>query len=355
MPKICKYCGGEFVPRVRNSMEYCSIECRDKASGRKRYTSGSVGVCRVCGKEFVKRYGNERICSDECRDASFRQKKHKYYKRTYIPTGKAKTETKCEWCGSEANGKKYCSKNCEEKAKWKRIKTKEFGSWELYQNHRKAIQDEKRRTREEEKQKERERRTKTGICVVCGNTFTTLNPRQRTCSKACGKTLANARKHNRIPKKQIIDKDITLEALYRRDSGVCYLCGGICDWSDKDTEKNICGGSYPSIDHVIPISRGGFHAWDNVRLAHLSCNIAKSDELLENAEGLIPENAYEFKRDISPRKREVRQYSKDGELIAVYPSTADAERKTGFKRKQIQNNARGECLSYRGYVWKYTR
>ena len=116
------------------------------------------------------------------------------------------------------------------------------------------------------------------FCIVCGKEYETYNPAQKTCSKECGKKLAHAHKHKRIPKSQLVDKDITLEALYRRDSGVCYLCGEKCDWNDK-TDKSV-GPAYPSIDHMIPIAKGGLHAWTNVKLAHFECNWKKSDALL---------------------------------------------------------------------------
>ncbi|MDT2396282.1 HNH endonuclease [Enterococcus avium] len=35
------------------------------------------------------------------------------------------------------------------------------------------------------------------------------------------------------------------------------------------------------MDHVIPISKGGTHSWDNVRLAHRHCNAIKRDALLK--------------------------------------------------------------------------
>ncbi len=343
MQKKCKYCGAEFVPRVRNSMEYCSIECRNKASGRVRYQSGKTGICRVCGREFVKRYGNERLCCDECRDKAFRQSNHKSFMKRYVPNPR-ESHSRCICCGAETNGKMYCSKECEEKEKWKRIKAKEFGSWELYQEHLKEQQEEKKRIREEERRKEREQRRKTGTCIVCGKTFSTFNQKQKTCSKECGKKLSYARKQHRIPKEQIIDKDITLEALYKRDSGVCYLCGGVCDWEDRNKETGVCGSTYPSIDHVIPVSKGGLHAWENVRLAHFACNTAKSD--------LVIDNANENKR--SKHAKPVAQMTKNGCTIAVYPSTADAGKSTGFRANGIQKCACGASKQFRGYLWKYT-
>lgn len=32
-----------------------------------------------------------------------------------------------------------------------------------------------------------------------------------------------------------------------------------------------------TVDHVIPISKGGTHTWDNVKPAHYKCNIDKAD------------------------------------------------------------------------------
>lgn len=39
---------------------------------------------------------------------------------------------------------------------------------------------------------------------------------------------------------------------------------GIFDHSD--------GPDYPTIDHVIPLSKGGSHTWDNVKVACGECN-----------------------------------------------------------------------------------
>tara|TARA_R110000803_G_scaffold209449_1_gene279075 strand:- start:7 stop:411 length:405 start_codon:yes stop_codon:yes gene_type:complete len=70
-----------------------------------------------------------------------------------------------------------------------------------------------------------------------------------------------------------IDKDITLKKLSNRDGGACYLCGLLVDWSDDPWS----GGKYPNIEHVVPLSKGGTHTWDNVKLACSQCNTDKGD------------------------------------------------------------------------------
>jgi 5-methylcytosine-specific restriction endonuclease McrA len=41
-----------------------------------------------------------------------------------------------------------------------------------------------------------------------------------------------------------------------------------------------CGADAESIDHVIPRSKGGEHAWENVVAACRACNVRKGDRLL---------------------------------------------------------------------------
>ncbi|MEV6398476.1 HNH endonuclease [Streptomyces sp. NPDC051907] len=38
-----------------------------------------------------------------------------------------------------------------------------------------------------------------------------------------------------------------------------------------------------SLDHIIPLARQGDHTRINVQLAHLLCNLRKSDKLLDAA------------------------------------------------------------------------
>lgn len=43
-----------------------------------------------------------------------------------------------------------------------------------------------------------------------------------------------------------------------------------------------CGAQAENIDHIVPRSKGGVHAWDNVVAACRRCNARKRDHLLED-------------------------------------------------------------------------
>ena len=54
---------------------------------------------------------------------------------------------------------------------------------------------------------------------------------------------------------------LTRRAIFARDAGRCAYCGGAA----------------ATVDHVVPRSRGGEHAWDNVVAACHRCNHVKGD------------------------------------------------------------------------------
>ena len=131
---------------------------------------------------------------------------------------------------------------------------------------------------ERRQEAERIREEQKHPCAVCGR----LTNRRTYCSnKCCHK--ANNHKSYQLRRAKIknalVDKDITLHKLFDMESGRCYLCGHLCDWDDQEERDGtiICGDMYPSIDHVVPLSHGGKHEWDNVRLACRRCNYLKSD------------------------------------------------------------------------------
>ena len=314
-------------------------------------------ICEICGEEYT---GHKRkYCSDECKKEARRIYNRERWRKQNPDWNKTITK-ECEHCnktyevqGRYASQSRYCSNECQQAyySRQKGHKPMEEYLKELEQ------QKEERQVRLEEK---REQQLSNLKCIECGGIFKGTSLHQKLCSTECGRVRRNKQqrlcKDKRINDDNNIDKDISLETLYKRDRGICYICGGKCDFGDH-TQINghfTAGPNYPSIDHIIPIARGGMHAWDNVKLAHHHCNSMKSD-ILPNELGLDIDidDAYALAREISPRSKEVKQLTKEGKLINIYKSTAEAERQTEVKSKGIQKCARGECKTYRGFKWEY--
>lgn len=56
-----------------------------------------------------------------------------------------------------------------------------------------------------------------------------------------------------------------------RKSNVCALCGG-----------QIINMKDATIDHIVPISRGGGDEIANLQVAHLKCNLEKGNKYVSN-------------------------------------------------------------------------
>lgn len=118
-------------------------------------------------------------------------------------------------------------------------------------------------------------------CKECGSTFHSANKTALYCSGRCRNkrrfTSDNFRHYYHVKYgeryRDHYDPSISLKKLYERDGGVCQICGDPCDWDDREWGSN--GPTYPSLDHIIPRSKGGDHKWENVQLAHCICNSIK--------------------------------------------------------------------------------
>lgn len=58
---------------------------------------------------------------------------------------------------------------------------------------------------------------------------------------------------------------ISRTLVYKRDKGICSLC-------HRPVKK-----AEMSLDHIIPLSKGGEHSYKNICLTHLGCNIRKGN------------------------------------------------------------------------------
>lgn len=222
---------------LHNDIEDVSRKVKEKTSGRLEYVSGysnkSADItvrCTVCLNEFNRTYHN-------------------------ITTKKG--EPSCPYCVSlerrKAKKKEQSDRN---------IRTALAESVKFYRGSKQL---------------------QYRACSECGRLFIPTASNITRCSKECVRKGLNRSPDSRLNKYNVVDWDITLTKLYLRDELICWLCGKPCDYDDyyvNDNGVTIVGKQYPSIDHVIPLAKGGLHAWSNVKLAHKGCNEQKGDRII---------------------------------------------------------------------------
>jgi HNH endonuclease len=72
----------------------------------------------------------------------------------------------------------------------------------------------------------------------------------------------------------IVDPFINIWVLYERDHRICTLCNYPVDHTITWPDKQMA-----TIDHCIPLTRGGEHSYLNTKLAHHYCNGLKNNRL----------------------------------------------------------------------------
>jgi hypothetical protein len=83
--------------------------------------------------------------------------------------------------------------------------------------------------------------------------------------------------------------EIDLDVIWQRDAAQCWICGLTIDPSLSAIHRMSW-----SLDHDIPLTRGGEHSMWNVALAHMGCNASKGDKIL----GKVPR--WQLEPDASP-------------------------------------------------------
>lgn len=117
-------------------------------------------------------------------------------------------------------------------------------------------------------------------CVECGSSFSTTTYAKNLPRKFCG---PECRKRNsdrlRTRARRAATRTLVVFAfdpisIFQRDQWKCQACGVETPIELKGTfEPNA-----PELDHIVPLSRGGFHAPDNCRCLCRSCNADKGDQ-----------------------------------------------------------------------------
>lgn len=302
--KICLSCGKSFVPKDKRFGKYCSLECWNGFRVRnniqmKPRTLPDI-VCTTCGKLFRPKTrkqvdADNHYCSNQCQYEAMRSKQ-----TAVCPVCGKRFVVTCDrlkYCSKEcanASRRKYTTKAEQKKAERlrykQRCKERHREELEAASKARAVERDKKKAEREALRlaEVEKKRLAKAHECIMCG----AITSRPKYCSNQCSDKAMYRRKdlarRKNLKANGPIDNSITLYALSKRDHNICHICRKPCNLDDYKIVDGtfIAGEEYPSIDHVVPVSRGGAHVWSNVRLAHRGCNSYKSAKLyLEQPNG----------------------------------------------------------------------
>lgn len=111
-------------------------------------------------------------------------------------------------------------------------------------------------------------------CGECAKAFTGKHPRARWCSRICQirhRARVATRRRVKVESEPYADRQI-----FERDGWVCRLCG---EPIDPEVRRADLDGA--TIDHTIPLSRGGSDTPANVTAAHNRCNRQKAARVTE--------------------------------------------------------------------------
>jgi 5-methylcytosine-specific restriction endonuclease McrA len=245
----CLTCGTLIQSVTKKS--YCQKSCRPS------YNSKSVprlNACEICGVGITqsRTAGNpRRTCSRKCRDRKAMQKRKL----------KPAMDKECLICQSMFKTKKASQRACSKPCSKEQARR---GSLERFR-----------------KQQADRPTTRTMPCGWCGKprTFDIRTSTPRAYHEDC--RLQAKRAHNRIRtvRRQGLPsrKKVTHELVIESYGSNCHICELPIDMTLPRTSKQGL-----TIDHVIPLSRGGADEIENLRPAHWICNNRKSDRLMED-------------------------------------------------------------------------
>lgn len=183
------------------------------------FTEASA-ACRTCGADFIAGKSGAKFCSNECRAVDYTARlEARKERRAAAKVGRA-----CEGCGRSVPlgaraDARFCSTDCQQAA------------WYASGADR-------------------------------------LRARARAWAQA-NPDLRNHYEHKRRARK--LGGDAGDERIVRRLlPNVCGICSGAIDEALRFPDPLS-----KSVDHIVPLARGGAHSIENVQAAHLRCNLSK--------------------------------------------------------------------------------
>lgn len=230
--------------------------------------------CLECEQEFAPRHKGRKVCSNEC----YRARDIRRARETYART-------------REARLAKWRAKSLEERKQRPPVICDRCGSAFCYFGTGKIKQfcDPCARERQREMNRGRRFTKKPDTCKFDGcarlvNSRGMCAMHYRQWMKANGlwkpspsDAWSDNRKAHHARRRALTRGAVGAVAfsrddIFERDGHMCMLC-----WTPLDMEAKWPEPKSPTIDHIIPLAKGGSHTPENVQAACARCNVRKSD------------------------------------------------------------------------------
>lgn len=222
-------------------------------------------MCQVCGSGFEGKLANGLYCGATCRNRADKARRKadgrwdEYRRRPHVRVKrneKILRVTSCSVCGASVvraatpDGRRpACSQMCR--------------TFMLHDHWPTSAVPLRHRSR-----------VVSTTCAWCGDEVLTSPGSRR---KYCGTRCSRRRKSSTRDAKKRARWAVRLERISRsgvlaRDSYACKLCD-----EPLAMHRQVPHPLAPTLDHVIPLAKGGDHADDNLQAAHFICNVLKND------------------------------------------------------------------------------
>lgn len=245
----CARCGTQFTYHRRK--KYCSFHCRpSKPEPATRLADAACRQwheCAVCGTMFQpKKKGRTTTCGRKCGMlwAGFKSG----VKQSGCRVSHSVRRVRCATCAAPMTQHRteiYCSDECRN-----------------VEAYRKVVHA---------------YRPFAGVCLECAKEFSAPygDKRRVFCSKPCSLKAARriARKKHRAVLKAARVENVSPTRVFMRDGWRCQSCGTKTPRAKRGTYDDRA----PELDHIVPLSLGGDHSYQNTQCLCRRCNAAKSN------------------------------------------------------------------------------
>ena len=246
----CQTCKAPMSGRKR---KYCKPECRPSYQAP---VGNGLENCQACGKSLIgtsKAGRPKRNCSKKCSDKFQASKKRK-----------APVQKSCLHCSAAFTTARNQAKFCSAKCRYANAINTGYSQQQYYEKRTKLYPD----------------GTRTHDCGWCGQprTFVIGESVVNAFHDDCRAEAKRAKNRTKTVKRKrgIQSNRISPDQVVKIYGSNCHICTEPIDLTLLRTSRFGL-----TIDHVIPLAKGGLDVIENLKPAHWICNIKKSDKLPE--------------------------------------------------------------------------